>query len=173
LSILFGSGDGSFYKTDTLTITQQRAAGVVIGYLDNDNHLDLAVTTQNNSRLLILSGNGDGTFANPVEYITSGNPYGLQLGDYDNDLDLDIAVTNGGGNSFYVHYNDGMGDFSNKVLQPAPNGPPTFLVKGFINNDNFLDLASAKGGKTTNTLDILINDQSGNFSTDTAVTTGK
>ena len=79
----------------------------------------------------------------------------------------------GGGSSFYIHYNDGAGDFSNKILQSTPAGPPTFLEVGFMNADLYLDIVSAKGGVIVGSLDILLNDQAGNFSQSAVVTPGR
>ncbi|MDP2364266.1 MAG: FG-GAP-like repeat-containing protein, partial [Ignavibacteria bacterium] len=140
--------------------------------LNSDSHIDLAVVTQNDVRLLVLTGNGDGTFNTAIEYTTSGDPYDLKIADFDNDLDMDIAVGNGGGSSFYIHYNDGAGDFSTKINQSTPSGPPTFLEVGFMNADIYLDIVSAKGGVTEGSLDILLNDQTGNFSQSAVVTPG-
>ncbi len=173
LCIFWGSGDGSFYKQDTLKITHEKAVDVAPAHLNSDSLLDLAVITQDNARLLVFISKGNGTFELPLEYTTTGDPNDLKIADFDNDLDLDVAVGHGGGSYFYIHYNDGAGDFSTKVQQSAPAGPPTFLDVGFMNDDLFWDIVTVKGGMTEGTLDILLNDQSGNVSESAVATPGE
>lgn len=46
--------------------------------------------------LSILLGNGDGTFADKVNYTTEAGPNGITATDFDGDGDIDLAVTNEG-----------------------------------------------------------------------------
>jgi hypothetical protein len=57
---------------------------------------DIAVTDQANSRVLVLIGNGDGTFKAPVSYTTGLAPDALVAQDFDGDGDPDLAVVNKG-----------------------------------------------------------------------------
>ena len=49
-----------------------------------------------NNRVMILLGNGDGTFQTAVPYPTGNNPVALIAQDFDGDGEPDLAVVNQG-----------------------------------------------------------------------------
>jgi type II secretory pathway component GspD/PulD (secretin) len=57
---------------------------------------DIVVTDQTNDRVLVLIGNGDGTFKAPVAYTTGSVPVALVAQDFDGDGDPDLAVVDQG-----------------------------------------------------------------------------
>jgi type II secretory pathway component GspD/PulD (secretin) len=90
---------------------------------------DIAVTDQANNRVLILIGNGDGTFKAPVSYPTGVAPDALMAEDFDGDGDPDLAVVNQG---------DGVTNSTVSVLlgnKPTPGGGQdgTFAAKADYN----------------------------------------
>ncbi len=65
-----------------------------LGDLDGDNDLDLAVANGFSTNVSVLLGNGDGTFAEPVDYGAGFLPAAVAVADLDGDLDLDLTVAN-------------------------------------------------------------------------------
>src|SRR2546430_1444336 len=95
LSVLLGNGDGTFQAH------KEFAAGeapnwVAVGDFNGDGRLDLAVVDgQGNawtSALLILIGNGDGSFKTPVSYALKTNGTSVAAADFNGDGKLDLAV---------------------------------------------------------------------------------
>ncbi len=64
----------------------------MLGDLDADGDLDLAVTDSGSDQVSILLGPGDGLFASPVSYAAGDSPCSVALGDLDGDVDLDLVV---------------------------------------------------------------------------------
>jgi len=93
VSILLGNGDGTFqspvpYGTGTLP------EGLLVGDLNGDGKLDLAVTNQSDGTVSVLLGNGDGTFQAQQAFPTSADPVGLAMGDFNADGRLDLVTAN-------------------------------------------------------------------------------
>ena len=71
ISILLGKGDGTFLAAAAIpaigtppceTISLQSNCAIVVGDFNDDGHADLAVTSGNDNTVVILQGNGQGTF---------------------------------------------------------------------------------------------------------------
>ncbi|MFA5500587.1 MAG: FG-GAP-like repeat-containing protein, partial [Candidatus Omnitrophota bacterium] len=95
----------------------------------------------------------------------------VRLQDVDNDKDLDIFVVDTAIGSAYLLINDGNGVFVNETSSRLPAITTPSLISdgvfGDVNNDNYQDLVlSHSSGQS---LSILINDGSGNFSDVTSV----
>jgi hypothetical protein len=82
-----------------------------------DGKLDLLVTQESSpGSVVVLLGNGNGTFATPaITTVTGGYPTSLVIGDFNNDGRPDAAASKMGPDSVVVLLNDG-----NWVTQPIP-----------------------------------------------------
>src|SRR6266568_938818 len=80
ISIYFGNGDGTFHLSATATNGRQ-PIGVAIADLNGDGHADFAVANSNTNgkagNVMVFLNNGDGSFASPVRYATSGHPWSI------------------------------------------------------------------------------------------------
>jgi hypothetical protein len=144
-----GRGDGTFgSKVDYPA--SDNATFVMTGDFNSDAILDLAVANGGSNNVSILLGNGiggqgDGTFAERVDYLAGTNPESLVVGDFNSDEILDLVVSNSNSASVSVLLGNGgggLGDgtFAPKVDYPAGDSP-TQVSTGDFNADRILDLA--------------------------------
>jgi uncharacterized repeat protein (TIGR01451 family) len=132
LSILLGNGDGSFQTPKTTTLGVVTAFAV--GDFNLDHKADAAVTAydggSDSTSVLILIGNGDGTFqsAKQSALLTGGSPNiddsnpGLAAADFNGDGKPDLAI----GFSTEVHVLLGKGDGTFQT------GPTATIADGFV-----------------------------------------
>src|SRR5579862_2761748 len=68
---------------------------IAVGDFDHDGNLDLAIVCAsiNTNNVIILLGNGDGTFRQGASY-TAPSPESLVAADFNHDGNLDLAVVN-------------------------------------------------------------------------------
>jgi PKD repeat protein len=111
--------------------------------IDNDNNADLIFCDWPGlgDNLTIAFGKGDGTFENPLEYLTGFGPY-FDFGFLNRDTLLDIIVIDSG--SIVIMSNNGDRTFTNSYMaRPGAGGPGNLpnIITGYFNNDPFLDIA--------------------------------
>lgn len=138
------SGDGSFFlaqEIPTPTVDFGGGARIELGFIDNDNTLDIVVNTSSDTVVWYRNTNGDGFFdlgGMVIENFSSGQS--LDIGDIDGDGDTDIIV--GTSNieimSWFENL-DGQGTFG-PPNQVGSGGLAELSVKlGDIDGDNDLD----------------------------------
>jgi serine/threonine protein kinase len=163
VSVLLGNGDGTFQAH------KEYAAGlgpnwVAVGDFNGDGKLDLAVVNGQGpnytSALLLLLGNGDGTFQAPTKYALKTNGTSVAAADFNRDGKLDLAVVDNIG-LVSVFLGNGDGTFRTRVDYPAGFLPYGSIGIGDFNGDGSLDLAVASGG--SNSVTILFGNGDGTF----------
>lgn len=143
-TVLLGNGDGSFQGP---VFYPQSVPGysyysIVVADFNNDEKLDVAISTVNDSMVLLV-GNGDGTFAAP-SYVYDGAATYLVLGDFNGDDKLDIAAGVGPPATTQetaILLGNGDGTFQPAVFPTNLNG---FVAQyaADVNNDGKPDLIS-------------------------------
>ena len=191
VSILLGVGDGTFGTRTDITIGTAsdsviaKPSAVVVGDFNGDGKMDIAVTDSANNNVVILLGNGDGTFAEPVTYTTEfagnpvGNPVALLATDIDGDGALDLAVVNQGDGAsngsvsiLFGHAVNGTGDGTFLVPVAYPVGvKPTAIASSDFNADGRPDLAIAN--QNDNSVSVLLQNTDHTFTAKLDLTTGK
>ena len=169
--LFFNDGTGEFlnFKVFYLDFGSYEETSVVLEDFNLDNNLDMAFAASPKDyglSLVVLFGNGDGTFGPPINYITINeilDIYPVDI-DLDSDIDLLCPVNNVGlFNRYYFFYlfkNLGDGSFnidliSNIIIEAKG------ISSGDFDQDYDIDIALLN--KNANNVTVLFNNCSGNF----------
>lgn len=140
---------------------------VVVGDINKDGILDLAVAADGGSSVSILQGKGDGTFQ-PVIYANTGAVQvgSVALGDFNGDGYPDMATTSAADNGVYILLNQGtatpgFGTASKFTM----TGGPYYLMIGDFNRDGKLDVLS--GNDSNSTVGVMLGNGAGSFAATT------
>ena len=167
ISVLLGKGDGTFEPALNYSVGSAPVS-VVVGDLNGDGRLDLAIVNFGTSNVGVLLGNGDGTFQPPVNYAAGAVPVAVVVGDYNGDGKLDLAVAtispgNTGLSNLSVLLGNGDGTFQQAAqYSDGSDTDSSSVVQGDFNGDGKLDLAVAGGGSIGN-VSILLGNGDGTF----------
>ena len=163
VQVVLGNGDGTFQSPIDVP-APLGAFALAAGDFNRDGKTDVAVlisqeATAASDGVLILLGNGDGTFTAGATYPVGPYAQSIAAGDFHGDGKLDLVVADSGtyfaSNVIGVNGNvllltgKGDGTFADPVAIPLPGsgfvrGPDT-LAAGDFNRDGNLDLAVAFG----------------------------
>jgi hypothetical protein len=108
IATLLGNGDGSLQSPITTSYGDTPLGGegpMVSGDFNGDGKLDIAVRESSSNQgnyLVIVPGNGDGTFRTGIALPTDGYVGGMVAGDFNGDGMLDVAVVNYSTNTMNV-----------------------------------------------------------------------
>jgi hypothetical protein len=143
ISVALGNGDGTFQPFSTVAPNYWETV-VALGDFNGDGILDIAAGNDvfAANELLIMLGNGDGTFQTPIVYPVGGTgpPNSIAVGDFNGDGILDLAV---GGSTLAVLLGNGDGTFGPTAYYPYGWGP---VVSADFDGDGILDLAVGGNG---------------------------
>src|SRR5439155_1298688 len=110
VSVLLGNGDGTFQAPRSFAVGSSPLSAAVAD-INGDGRLDLAVANYGNpsvgdlGNVVVLLGNGDGTFQPALPFTVGTNPESVVVGDFNRDGKLDLAVANFHSNSVSVLIN--------------------------------------------------------------------
>jgi hypothetical protein len=149
--VMLGVGDGSFQVATLFDIPgATQAAVTTAGDFDGDGKLDVAFVpgygSANPGNILVIRGNGDGTFASPLT-LSGASGYEadfLVAGDFNRDGKLDLLAGDNattGGTSAQLEMFLGNGDGTFQAGRNYPAGQFLYnLTTGDVNGDGVLDL---------------------------------
>jgi hypothetical protein len=193
LTILLGNGDGTFTQSagSPITFPNSDPVFVAVGDFNGDGKADLVLASSDTYSLIILLGNGDGTFtsaaSSPLTVGQSGDAFEfVTVGDLNGDGVPDLAVlssvTNSSGDSqpgtVTILLGNGNGTFTQAANSPVTVGyAPQAAVVGDFSGDGKLDLAitnvcgsdaadnipSCTDSTTAGTMTILMGNGNGTF----------
>jgi hypothetical protein len=141
IAVFLGSGDGTFTVGPRYEYGDTPTS-IALADLTQDGKPDLIVTNGGpmSNAVTIWTGNGDGSFHDPVDYRTGKRPLGVSFADFNNDRKTDLLVINGERDSFVVFLGNGNGTFQDGKESGADAGP-VGGVAGDFNGDRTTDVA--------------------------------
>ncbi|MFE3193992.1 FG-GAP repeat domain-containing protein [Nocardia sp. NPDC059240] len=91
-TVLISDGNGGFKKTNRINLSGLGPTSIAVGDFNHDGKMDAAMSAVLNSKIVIFTGNGDGTLTKTGEYDVTTQPQTPVLADFNRDGKLDIAV---------------------------------------------------------------------------------
>lgn len=166
VSILLGSGNGTFSTGASFPDPTVENHFLVTGDYNGDGVPDLiypqpATSPTSSNSLVVLLGNGDGTFSSHTEPVPQAKPAGQQfpygfnfgfyppyasVGDINGDGKADLVIGNNADSDILVLLGDGEGAFtagSQAIAEGRGNGSP--LALGDLNGDGSPDVVYNPG----------------------------
>jgi hypothetical protein len=133
------------------------------GDMNNDGISDLVVGGQDSQQIIVLLGNGDGTFTAQAPQDAGGKVWKLVLGDVNGDGNLDVAAVNGDSFSAAILLGNGDGTLQVPTVFDT-SGTEVGTVLGDLDGDGDLDwVISSFSGQQWH---IFVNDGTGTFTHD-------
>ena len=127
---------------------------VAAGYLTASKNLDLVVANSGGQNVMVLLGNGDGTFAqapgSPVKLSAPpwntaqplSYPDSVAIGNFTTNGKPDLAVPDSARDTVAALLGNGDGTFTPSTASVEAFGDPVGIVAGDFNGDGFLDFAT-------------------------------
>src|SRR5262249_5109621 len=139
ITVLLGNGDGTF-QTPRILNTNINPSSLAASDFNSDGNLDLVVggSSFGPGMVMVLLGNGAGTFETPKSFTTANTISALATGEFNGDGLPDFVTASQNTNSVSVFLGNGDGTFSQ--LSDIPVGrSPIAVVVGDMTNDGFAD----------------------------------
>lgn len=144
-------------RTDLGLGTGANPRAAVVADFNGDGKPDVAVVNRGPNTISIFLGNGDGTFAAPVNYSVGVDAIGIAAGDMNGDGKLDLLTTNRASYTISILFGNGDGTFGNRADYTAGTEPMA-LVTGDFDGDGFLDVAEINGADDTVSIFLSVGD---------------
>jgi hypothetical protein len=152
VGVRLGKGDGSFAAPRLYATGTPDLRSVTVADVDGDGHPDL-IETYNpfsapgysygaGSAVVVLPGNGDGSFAPPVAIPAGAVPHSPVVADLNGDGIPDLVVVNGYGLSGTVSVLKGDGGFAFEPPQVLAGVPADTMAVADVNGDGVPDLVA-------------------------------
>lgn len=179
VSILFNHGGGVFGPPhNTALASGSISVQMLAADMNNDGKIDLVIAQQQPMQVLVLLGNGDGTFRAPLVLPLANPPHGIALGDFNKDGKIDLVVeecpTNTMNCDVSIFLGNGAGTFTPGSILPTPGGAADTqsVVAADLNKDGNIDLAVAGlgGSSSSPTANLMVFFGNGNGTFRTPVT---
>jgi len=167
VSVLLGNGNGTFGpRTDYSTRTNlgSGANSVGISDLNGDGRLDLVVADEDRATnlVLVLLGNGDGTFGQKTGYGTGVNPAALAIADLNADGRPDVVTADNEPSQMSVLLGNGNGGFDSRTDYATGSEPQSVAIAD-LNADGRPDAVTADDGPGVNKVSVFLGKGDGTF----------
>lgn len=146
-----GNGDGTFGAA--ANFPTGGIGQIAVADFTGDGNLDIVANRFGQQDVLLLTGNGAGSFTIGSPVAALANPQGIVVGNFNSDTRPDIAVGSSATSNFAVMINNGAGSF-NAPRFFGTGSQPISLVVGNFDGIGMLDIASANSG--SNNVSVLL-----------------
>jgi len=165
-----------FDRVLLLETTSETSAGVSLGDIYGDGHLDIVLAKGRHWPLnnLVLRSDGKGHFTTAVLGDAPDRTYTAALADLDGDGHLDIVVSNDRPDRKLIYLNDGKGRFRVAGTFGQPEWSTRYVTVADLNGDKRPDLVVANRSSnpaTPRPSFVCLNDGTGGFPSCTALAT--
>ena len=142
VGIFFGKGNGEFSDQRVLsTGIYSRPHSVIIGHLDNDKLLDIAIANYGTNNIGIFWNLGNETFDEQTTYmLENASPYFIDVADMNRDKQSDLIVTNIGTNNIGILLRRADGDFARPKMLVTGSLSSISAAVDDLNKDNLPDI---------------------------------
>jgi len=142
LAILFGFGDGTFSLPTEIFVGD--SGDILTGEFTSDGITDILICLFSTDKVVVLPGNGDGTFDPAVNTNSGDMPLEGATGDFDDDSITDLLVTHSIDQRIGIFIGAGNGSFSTPDYYNITGfGQPIDLVIGDMNGNGIDDIVLA------------------------------
>jgi len=137
--------EGPLQYPNTLgTNSSGDSATIAAGDFDENGKLDLVVGDSSLNRIVLLSGNGAGSFTPASTVSAMQKPLTMASADFDADGHLDFVAGSWPNSTLSVFRGNGAGGFAPPTTVTL-QGPPNEVLAEDLNGDGKIDLAAACG----------------------------
>ena len=179
VTVLLGNGDGTFTGKPPINVANITDS-ITTADFNGDGTPDLAIVTLGEGTgcgvagvVMVLLGNGDGTFSTKSSPSVGVNPLGITTADFNGDGIPDIATANSPCSSaeagtVSVLLGNGDGTFNLKSPSPTAGSFPNAITVADFNGDGIPDLAVSNQGVNSqagDTITLLLGNGDGTFTT--------
>jgi hypothetical protein len=148
LSFYRGMGNGDFMRPVQTSFTyggwSAYFASAELCDLNGDGYADLIIPQPVRDSVLVVFGNGQGDFLNPMRILVGSYPISVTVGDFDNDSHEDFAVANYNSSDVRVYVKDIHGNYVLHATITYPMSPRKVMTRD-LNSDGKLDIVTALG----------------------------
>jgi hypothetical protein len=175
LLVMLGNGDGTFAPPTVVPLGTGVSPVIAVGDFNGDKKPDVAVifadptNSGGSSSMVVLLGNGDGTFGSPSSYYAGLGETWLALGDFNGDGKLDAAATGSAGVAILLGKGDGT--FGSPIFSGSNSF--SYVTTADLNSDGRTDLitefnSGGGAGGATVSAQVLLGNGDGTFQSLTA-----
>jgi hypothetical protein len=152
--VFHGAGDGSFFEQAEYPLGGD-PAWVVVGDLNMDDDLDLAIAAYEQNAVTLYVGNARGGFSSRTDIGVCTGPQSVAIGDMNNDGANDLVVGCSDSDTVQMWLQDDDGEFD-LVRWWATGAVPVSVQVADLNLDGQLDIGWAN--QLGNTIGLVISD---------------
>jgi len=151
VTVGLNDGNGAFSNTTKTSIPDGVATGIVTADFTGDGRLDLAVSDNDQNRVVILTGSGTGTFTISGSFPVGSCPNGIAVGDFNADGRPDIVTANAVSDNVSILLGTGGGNFTPGATLSVGRSPTQVATADF-DGDGRSDLVTTNADEDTITI---------------------
>ncbi len=139
VTVLTNDGTGNFTTESPIETRGRGGKTCAAADINNDGVMDLLIGAHQSQELILLYGDGEGSFAYEKSYPVTGRPWLVAAGDLNGDGHLDVTVVNWQSEDLNVMIGDGQGNFTEPTVYPV-GGRLVSVDMGDLDGDSDLDV---------------------------------